>query len=235
MKLLISVRNAEEALIAAECGVDIIDLKEPANGPLGCASPATVAEFSSAMALRDLQTSVAAGELIASPPSLPGSSDAAVHYVKCGTSGYADRGGWSGAFRTDWQRWADRVVKQQAVPVPVFYADAESCRGLPPETIAANASSLGTEMVLIDTWEKRGGLTLLDCLSRQRLALIATALRELNVGLALAGSLSKDDIPLLSDVGAEVVGFRGAACIGRDRHQRLDTGQVEALVSAFRG
>lgn len=235
MKLLISVRNAEEALVAAECGVDIVDLKEPANGPLGCASPATVAEFSSAMALRDLQTSVAAGELIASPPSLPGSSDVGVHYVKCGTSGYTGRGGWSGAFHTDWQRWADRIVQQHSVPVPVFYADAESCGGLPPETIVENASSLGTKMVLIDTWEKRGGLTLLDCLSRQRLALIATALRELGVGLALAGSLSRDDIPLLSDVGAELVGFRGAACVGRNRHQRLDARQVEALVKALRG
>lgn len=34
-QLLISVKNVEEALIALNCGVDIIDLKDPNIGALG--------------------------------------------------------------------------------------------------------------------------------------------------------------------------------------------------------
>ena len=35
MRLLVSVRNQAEALLAAESGVDFIDLKEPREGALG--------------------------------------------------------------------------------------------------------------------------------------------------------------------------------------------------------
>nr|WP_231497814.1 (5-formylfuran-3-yl)methyl phosphate synthase [Methylibium sp. T29-B] len=40
MRLLVSVRNVEEALAAAAAGVDFIDLKEPSAGALGhCRRP----------------------------------------------------------------------------------------------------------------------------------------------------------------------------------------------------
>ena len=35
MKILVSVRSVEEALLAASSGVDFIDLKEPSGGALG--------------------------------------------------------------------------------------------------------------------------------------------------------------------------------------------------------
>ena len=34
-QLLVSVKNVEETFIALDAGVDIIDLKDPANGALG--------------------------------------------------------------------------------------------------------------------------------------------------------------------------------------------------------
>ena len=37
-RLLVSVRNAEEALMAVRGGADIIDVKEPSKGSLGRAS-----------------------------------------------------------------------------------------------------------------------------------------------------------------------------------------------------
>src|SRR5487761_1630141 len=35
-RLLVSVRSPQEACLAAEAGVDLIDLKEPRQGSLGC-------------------------------------------------------------------------------------------------------------------------------------------------------------------------------------------------------
>lgn len=45
MRLLVSVRNLEEARLAAAAGVDFIDLKDPAAGALGALPPAHIAEI----------------------------------------------------------------------------------------------------------------------------------------------------------------------------------------------
>ena len=40
--LLVSVRSAEEAITAVKAGADLIDVKEPARGPLGMAEAEVV-------------------------------------------------------------------------------------------------------------------------------------------------------------------------------------------------
>ena len=49
MKLLVSVRNVEEALLAADGGADFIDLKEPGRGALGGLPIATIREIAGAL------------------------------------------------------------------------------------------------------------------------------------------------------------------------------------------
>ena len=49
-RLLVSVRDAVEARFALVGGADIIDVKEPANGPLGMASPETMVEVATVVA-----------------------------------------------------------------------------------------------------------------------------------------------------------------------------------------
>ena len=53
IQLLVSVRNAEEAVQAADSGADIIDVKEPEFGSLGFAGGATIREVVDAVAGRD--------------------------------------------------------------------------------------------------------------------------------------------------------------------------------------
>ena len=48
-KMLVSVRNVAEALMAAEGGADFIDLKEPRDGALGGLPPATIAAVVAAL------------------------------------------------------------------------------------------------------------------------------------------------------------------------------------------
>ena len=61
--LLISVRSAAEAKIALAGGADLIDVKEPARGPLGAADPAVWDDVRRTVAGR-VPTSVALGELL---------------------------------------------------------------------------------------------------------------------------------------------------------------------------
>lgn len=48
-QLLVSVRNATEAIAATRGGADIIDVKEPLRGSLGCAAPDTIREIAHAL------------------------------------------------------------------------------------------------------------------------------------------------------------------------------------------
>ena len=66
MKLLVSVRSLSEALAAFEGGVDLIDVKEPQQGPLGKASDHIIDEIAGQFHKR-CPVSAAMGELIASP------------------------------------------------------------------------------------------------------------------------------------------------------------------------
>ena len=50
MRLLVSVRSADEAELAVRDGADIVDAKEPLNGALGQVDPATLHSIATALA-----------------------------------------------------------------------------------------------------------------------------------------------------------------------------------------
>jgi len=66
-RLLVSVRDAAEARTAVEAGADLIDVKEPARGPLGAADVEVVERVVAEVAGR-LPLSAALGELLAWRP-----------------------------------------------------------------------------------------------------------------------------------------------------------------------
>jgi uncharacterized protein (UPF0264 family) len=51
-----------------------------------------------------------------------------------------------------------------------------------------------------------------------------------NVLVALAGSIKKEDLPPIRDLGADVVGIRGAACEKSDRQGKIVKERVQELV-----
>ena len=82
--LLVSVRSAAEAVVALEAGTDLLDVKEPARGPLGRADPEVMAEVARC-AGGSVPVSVALGELRDADevPRLPQS----IAYAKLGLAG----------------------------------------------------------------------------------------------------------------------------------------------------
>jgi (5-formylfuran-3-yl)methyl phosphate synthase len=69
MKLLVSVTDAREARAAVQGGVDIVDVKNPAEGSLGAPTPGMIARVRDTVP-PELPVSAAIGDL----PNLPGTA-----------------------------------------------------------------------------------------------------------------------------------------------------------------
>lgn len=230
--LLVSVRNAEEARIALACGVDVIDVKEPARGSLGAASAATVGDVVDAVAGRAL-VSIACGELLdagdgSSNGLCAGASQSppGVALAKIGLAGCKDREDWQAL----WRHWASSLPRSVR-PVAVAYADQRLARSPSWESVVALAAAVRAPYVLIDTYDKRSG-TLFDHWPAATLKDFADAAQAAGVGFVLAGSLRCEDIERAVSFGPDYVAVRGAACRG-GREGTLDPRAIERLLAAL--
>jgi uncharacterized protein (UPF0264 family) len=220
-KLLVSVRDAQEARLAVDAGVDLIDIKEPHNGPLGPATEQTVAEIAAAVAgARPL--SVALGELRdfdpAKAPPLPG-----ISFAKLGLSLCAGRCDWPGR----WQQ-ALAALPTDISPVAVVYADHQQARSPAARPTLTQAGRLGCRAILVDTFDKAGG-GLLDCWSQEQLAwLIDTAHAE-GLLAVVAGGLTLEAIERVLPLEPDYVAVRGAAC-DENRSGQITADRLAALV-----
>lgn len=235
--LLVSVRDALEAAAALAGGADIVDAKEPLAGALGPVAPAVWRAIEAAVpparpvsvALGDVTTPAEAtarlGALLPAPR--PAGS-----YVKVGFAGLRD----PGLVR----RCLDAVVAgaRQAAGQPRVVAvacpDAAAAgRDLPVAAVLRAAAAAGAHGLLLDTNDKAGP-PLPAWLADAALRDLAAEARACGLRLALAGRLAAGDLPLAAAIGADVVGVRGAACLG-GRDGRVDANRVAALRAVLDG
>ncbi len=222
-RLLVSVRDAAEATIALEAGVDVIDIKEPKAGSLGAASHHSIAAIVRTVnGARPL--SVALGELIEDTPhrgeilSLIQSAGG-VSFAKIGLANTiaVDRKG------NDWRsHWltALRALPDSVSGVAVVYADWKTARAPAPRDVIKAGSEFGCRTMLIDTFDKRlPGL--LRLWSVEEITNCLAAAREAEMQVVLAGRLSADDLPAVLALAPDLIAVRGAVC-GGDRAGSLD-------------
>ncbi len=144
-----SVRSVEEARDARAGGASIIDIKEPARGPLGRAD----SEVWQAIRMSlpdDACLSVALGELPewASQPDPVGTAFSGITYRKLGLAGVGPD------WRTDWANLRDRWGEGPAW-VAVVYSDWQQAKAPRPDEVLNVALSVGDcHGVLLDTWDK---------------------------------------------------------------------------------
>jgi hypothetical protein len=129
----------------------VIDVKEPARGPLGCAD-ARVWEEVRAVVPRGLPVSVALGELIEwtrAPRSLPGPEEfAGIAYRKLGLAGAGPR------WEEDWGELRGRLGPGPEW-IAVVYADWEHARAPHPDAVREAAiAAPDCAGILVDTWDK---------------------------------------------------------------------------------
>jgi len=217
-KLLISVRDAAEAAVVLEAGVDWIDLKEPHAGSLGRPS-LKVAQDVAKLLRTHPQRSAALGELgdldkcdFESGPDLqsgPAASFARLFPVlKMGLSGCkASKPDWQTRFKS----LALALRNRGAELIPVAYADAATCSAPDLGEVLQVAQQLTSSHLLIDTFTKDGS-SLLDWLPLETLRTTIASARQFQCGIVLAGSLRLDDARQLLPLNPAALAIRGAVC-----------------------
>jgi len=206
-RLLVSVRNVAEAEIAAEAGVDLIDLKEPRLGSLGAVTPETMADVLRCVNTR-APVSVALGELLELQVDQLERLPAGLAFAKVGLAGCVQRSDWPAR----WQEFV-RALPQATRPVAVAYADDDRAASPSADEVIAATASLGAAALLVDTWKKdRGGL--LDHWSSNHLIRVVAAARDAGLFVVLGGSLDPKSIPEALKTSPDFIAVRGAICDG---------------------
>jgi len=220
--LLVSVRDPQEARLAVEAGVDIIDAKDPARGPLGAVDSEMLAKVIQAVAGR-VPVSAAMGELLEClrPTS-------AVSFAKHGLAGCARKADW----KSLWSQSIARLPTGVA-PVAVVYADWEVAQSPAPDAVLTTGLELGCRVLLVDTFDKRGG-SLLEIWGMEALERFVERVHMAGIALVLAGSLSAKTIQKVLHLHPAYVAVRGAAAYRGVREEKLDQRRVQELVHLVR-
>jgi uncharacterized protein (UPF0264 family) len=231
LKLLISPINEKEAVEAIAGGADIIDVKNPKEGPLGANFPWVIQRIRQ-ITPKDIEVSCTLGEV----PNLPGSMSLAalgaattgVDYIKAGLYGLKTP--------AEAVYLMQNVVKaakdfNPSVKVVVSgYADAGRIGTVDPLLIPEIAHKAQADIAMIDTAIK-DGKSLFTFLTITQLRRFVDTAHNYGLKAALAGSLKKEDLPVVHDLGADVAGLRGAACTLSDRvNGRITKEKVRELV-----
>lgn len=217
MQLLVSVRNASEAAAAQAGGADVIDAKDPGAGALGAVDLRTFREIHRATDACPVSAALgdAADEAIVERDAAAFAAAGAA-FVKIGFAGITS------AARAE--RLLRAAVRGSRNAVAVAYADRED---LSRDALLDLAGSARARGVLLDTADKTGpGLPAL--IARDALARWVSRARGHGLLVALAGRLTAGDMRFIRDVGADIVGVRGAACAG-GRSGVVTEANVQAL------
>ncbi len=220
--MLASVRDQAEARIVLDAGVDLIDLKQPAEGALGALPTEVIRDVVAFVAGRAL-TSATAGNIEPDAcllQSAMGSIAATgVQYVKAGLFPAA----WQQGGR-DYAAVRDCLVALRRPAgtrcIAVLFADLA-----PPLGIVDAVAEAGFDGIMLDTALKQGR-SLCDVASFAWLADFVARSRRRGLMCGLAGSLRIEHIDALVALAPDYLGFRGALCVGSERGGHLDAESV---------
>jgi uncharacterized protein (UPF0264 family) len=229
-RLLVSVRDAEEARDAVAGGADLVDVKEPARGALGRADVAVWRSV--AFAVGDaVPCSAALGELREYDASDIGNAVSTAmksgglsgfRFAKLGLAGCAQQRDWATRLHAAWQALPTGIE-----PVAVVYADHARAASPPPAEVIAASIAGRSQAVLIDTFAKDAG-HLFSHLSGDMLRRLIALCRDRGLLVVLAGSLDASALPQAIALAPDYIAVRGAVC-RPNRAGRLDAALVRRL------
>lgn len=221
---MISPANESEALQAIKGGADIIDVKNPMEGPLGANFPWVIRQIRN-LVPPNLEMSCTLGEA----PNLSGTISLAalgaatigVNYVKAGLFGCKTAQEAEYLIRN-----VVKAVKSYNSSIRVVvagYADAERITTVDPMLVPNIARKSKADVAMIDTAIK-DGQGLFRFLQEDQIQEFISKAHNYGMSAAISGSLKKDDLKKAYVLGADIVGLRGAACTSNDREK----GQITA-------
>jgi uncharacterized protein (UPF0264 family) len=223
--MLASVSNLQEAQIALQENVDILDLKDPAYGALGAVTTEVAQQVVEHVSGRCL-VSATIGDLPMQATligkAISSMASTGVDIIKVGV----------------FDDLTDEVItslKEQAIKganssdgkqftiVMVFFVD----KGLDLKKIPELAKA-GIRGVMLDTADKTKG-NLRTHMQDEDLNTFVTQAKSYGLLVGLAGSLNASDISSLLDLDPDYLGFRGALCKDNLRIQALDSASVKNI------
>jgi uncharacterized protein (UPF0264 family) len=234
MRLLVSVADVAEARVAVEAGVDIVDVKNPAEGSLGAPAPGVI-ERVREIVPRERPVSAAIGDL----PGLPGTAALAALGAARSGAAYVKVGLWGTSTADEAVavlRAAREAVAGVAAVIAGAYADAERVPSgpLPPAAVVAAARRAGVGGCHYDTAVK-DGRGLFEWLDPEELAALVAEGHAAGLEMALAGALRVEDLSLVRATGADIAGVRAAACRDGRRTAPLDAERIGRLRAVCAG
>lgn len=225
-RLLVSVRDADEARAAMTGGCDLLDIKDPAHGSLGMADRAPMIEIAEVAKVTTL--SAAFGEARdwlndePIPIGLP-----RFDYCKLGTAGLAGIRGW----QDDWMQVRRRFESSAAHPInwiAVAYADWEPAEAPSPAEMLQAAIATNCAGLLIDTFVKQGR-SVFDFLAEVQLREAIDRAQDSGLLVALAGLCTLEDARKAVEFLPDIIAVRTLACAGQQRAAAIDSVAVARL------
>jgi (5-formylfuran-3-yl)methyl phosphate synthase len=199
-QLLISVKNAPEALIAFEAGADIIDLKDPNVGALGALSLRDTACIVRALdggAILSATVGEQHENLLDLVRDIEARAEMGVDIVKIAVSKLF----YDENFLLEMAKLTIVDIKI----VAVFFADESLDLSL-----LAILQKVGFYGAMLDTKNKQKNL--LQVQTKAKLQNFVRACQQFNLKSGLAGSLRPQHIDILSEFNPTYIGFRGGVC-----------------------
>jgi len=216
--MLASVNSLDEARLVRDLNVDIIDLKQPAQGALGALEIKTVAEIVAELKPQ-ARISATVGDLPMQPELLRQAvqdmAATGVDYVKIG---FFPGGDWLGCM----ERLAT-ISQQGYALIAVLFADTG-----PDFNVIEPLARAGFRGVMLDTMDKRQG-SLTRLMTFEALQQFVETAKAYSLLCGLAGSLRAADIAMLLPLNADYLGFRGALCRQHCRTSQLDPMQIAEI------
>ena len=243
--LLISIRDDQEATLASQFPIGIIDVKEPDRGALGCADKSELWRIVARLG-DDVVKSVALGELrdrIDGPGfgcALASESADANEVVRPHSDGELishfrfAKIGLAGALRIEhWQQhWLvfANSLPTGVQPVGVAYLDHERCGSPSPAEVMELIKCQSNGAMLVDTFDKSSG----DAVSLwgfEKIKNLVIRARQKSISIVVAGSIKESHLFELIKCEPDFVGVRGAVCNGG--RSKLDAERLNSFCNSF--
>lgn len=226
-KLLVSVTSVEEAQLALENGVDMIDLKAPAQGALGALPLEDVREITHYV---HTQSQFGTRSVSATIGDLP--MDAALIYQRVLEVASAKPDIVKiGFFEADDYQSCLDVLKPLARSgmklIAVFFAEYHY-----PENLIAAIADAGFYGLMIDTAHKNGE-TFMRYISAEKMKVLSAHIQERGLVFGLAGSLRIEHVAQVKRYSPAYIGFRGGVSMHLQRSMQLDAEKVRAVSKAM--
>ena len=215
--MLASVNSLEEAIIVLAAKVDIIDLKQPAQGTLGALETARVEEIVSAIN-GHCPVSATVGDLPMQAElifnAVASMAKTGVDYIKIG---FFPDGDWLGTVK------ALSTLTLENSLIAVLFADTA-----PNFNIITPLKEAGFKGVMLDTMNKNKG-SLIQIMATTDIAQFVLQAKAHQLLCGLAGSLRQEDISVLVPYQADYLGFRGALCQQHNRTAQLNRRAIRQI------